>query len=206
MFTGIVEEVGHVRETLAGQLVVDSSMVMDGLRVGDSIAVNGTCLTIVSLENTALQVEVTPETLRLTNLGVLTQGDPVNLERAVSLGGRMSGHMVQGHIEATGRVLSLTPDGTATMLSLEAPPDIMRYVITKGFIAIDGISLTVVECSDSSFIVSVISYTRDKTALGTRKPGDLVNLETDIVARYIERFVKGDSAFPQENNNASSNN
>lgn len=206
MFTGIVEEVGHVRETLAGQLTVDSSMVLDGLQMGDSIAINGTCLTIVSLESTSLQVEVTPETLRLTNLGVLKPGDPVNLERAVSLGGRMSGHMVQGHIEATGRVLSLTPDGTATMLSLEAPPDIMRYVVTKGFIAIDGISLTVVKCSDSSFTVSVIPYTRDKTALGTRKPGDMVNLETDIVARYIERFVKGDSAFPQENNNASSNN
>ena len=206
MFTGIVEEVGHVRETLAGQLTVDSSIVLDGLQVGDSIAINGTCLTIVSLESTALQVEVTPETLRLTNLGVLTPGDPVNLERAVSVGGRMSGHMVQGHIEATGRVISLTPDGTATMLSLEAPPSIMRYVVTKGFIAIDGISLTVVECSDSSFIVSVIPYTRDKTALGTRKPGDMVNLETDIVARYIERFVKGDSTLPQENSNASSSN
>lgn len=206
MFTGIVEEVGHVRETLAGQLTVASSIVLDGLQVGDSIAINGTCLTIVSLESTALQVEVTPETLRLTNLGVLTPGDPVNLERAVSVGGRMSGHMVQGHIEATGRVISLTPDGTATMLSLEAPPSIMRYVVTKGFIAIDGISLTVVECSDSSFIVSVIPYTRDKTALGTRKPGDMVNLETDIVARYIERFVKGDSTLPQENSNASSSN
>ena len=192
MFTGNVEEVGRVREATPGRLAVHATTTLEGLRIGDSIAVNGACLTVVSLESDVLAVDVTPETLRRTNLGLLKAGEPVDLERAAVVGGRLGGHIVQGHVEATGRVRSLDVESNAVMVSIEAPPEIMRYVVAKGFIAVDGISLTVVECDDSSFVVSVIPYTLESTVLGSRKPGDTVNLETDIIARYVERLVKGE--------------
>ena len=192
MFTGIVEEMGRVREATPSRLAIHAATTLEGLRIGDSITVNGACLTVVSLEGDVLAVDVTPETLRRTNLGLLKAGDPVDLERAAVVGGRLGGHIVQGHVEATGRVRSLGPEKNAVMVSIEAPPEIMRYVVAKGFIAVDGISLTVVECDDSSFVVSVIPYTLENTLLGSRKPGDTVNLETDIIARYVERLVKGE--------------
>ena len=134
-------------------------------------------------------MDVTPETLRRTNLGLLKPGDPVDLERALSVADRIGGHIVQGHVEATGEVLSIDPDGDSLVIRFQAPPQVMRYVVSKGFIAVDGISLTVVDCDSSSFSVSVIPYTRDHTVLGARQAGDQVNLETDIVARYVEQFV-----------------
>ena len=189
MFTGIVEEVGRIQEVAPGRLTIRGGTALEGLRIGDSIAVNGVCLTVVALQNGAIAVDITPETLRLTNLGQVVQDDPVDLERPVAMGGRLDGHMVQGHVEGTGRVLSVERENNAVVISIETPAEIMRYVVAKGFIAVDGISLTVVEPTSASFAVSVIPYSLKHTVLGFRKLGDVVNLETDIIARYVERLV-----------------
>ena len=191
MFTGIVEEVGSIAEKTPTRLVVRAWTTLEGTRVGDSIAINGACLTVVELRDGTLAVDVVPESLRRTNLDKIEPGDPVDLERAVAVGDRLGGHMVQGHVEATGDVVSLQQDGEAVIMEFQAPPDIMRYVVAKGFIAVDGISLTVVGCDSTSFTVSVIPYTLENTVLGSRRASDRVNLETDIVARYVERLVKG---------------
>ncbi len=192
MFTGIVEEVGKIISASPTRLVIQATTTLEGLKLGDSINVNGACLTIVQVQNNAMAIDVVPETLRRTNLGNLSPGDPVDLERAMALGDRLGGHMVQGHIEGTARVASITPEGDSLIMRFTAPPEIMRYVVAKGFIAVDGISLTVVDCDASSFSISVIPYTREHTVLGSRKLGDPVNLETDIVARYVERLMKGE--------------
>ena len=189
MFAGIVEEVGRVVEARPDRLVIQAAAVLEGTKVGDSLNINGACLTAVAIEGDRFTVDVTPETLRRTNLGLLKPGDAVDLERALAVADRIGGHIVQGHVEATGEVLSVTPDGDSLVVRFQAPPQVMRYVVSKGFIAVDGISLTVVDCDSSSFSVSVIPYTRDHTVLGVRKAGDQVNLETDIVARYVEQFV-----------------
>ncbi|MFH1140085.1 MAG: riboflavin synthase [Chloroflexota bacterium] len=190
MFTGIVEETGEVVEATPARMVIRAKVTLVGTRVGDSIAVNGTCLTVVHLRDNTFAVDIAPETLRCTNLGDATPGAKVNLERAMALGERMGGHMVQGHVEATGRLLSAEPEGEAVLMEFQAPPEIMRYVVPKGFIALDGISLTVVQRRLSSFTVSVIPYTLANTVLGSRGVGDRVNLESDIVARYVEQFVQ----------------
>ena len=189
MFAGIVEEIGRVVEAKPDRLVIQADTVLEGARVGDSLNINGACLTAVAIEGNRFTVDVTPETLRRTNLGLLKPGDAVDLERALSVSDRIGGHIVQGHVEATGEVISVDPDGDSLVMRFQAPPQVMRYVVSKGFIAVDGISLTVVDCDSSSFSVSVIPYTRDHTVLGVRKAGDQVNLETDIVARYVEQFV-----------------
>ena len=191
MFTGIVEEVGKVIESTPTHMVIQAGRTLDGTRVGDSIAINGTCLTVVKIKDKTLAVDVTPETLRRTNLGDARPGAQVNLERAVALGDRLGGHMMQCHVEATGRVVSVQPDGEALLMEFQAPPEIMHYIVAKGFVAVDGVSLTVVRCDSSSFTVSVIPYTRDYTTLGSRRAGDQVNLETDIIARYVERMLEG---------------
>ncbi|MSQ22727.1 MAG: riboflavin synthase [Dehalococcoidia bacterium] len=190
MFTGIVEELGEVVEAAPTRMVIKAKVTLDGTRVGDSVAVNGTCLTVVHLRDNTFAVDIAPETLRRTNLGDATPGARVNLERAMPLGERMGGHMVQGHIEATGRLISAEPEGQAVIMEFQSPPEIMRYVVPKGFIAVDGISLTVVQRRLSSFTVSVIPYTLANTVLVSRGVGDRVNLESDIVARYVERFVQ----------------
>ena len=194
MFAGIVEEVGRVVEAKQDRLVIQAAAVREGIRVGDSVNINGACLTAVDVEDNRFTVDVTPETLRRTNLGLLKPGDAVDLERALSVADRIGGHIVQGHVEATGKVISVKPDGDSLVMRFQAPPQVMRYVVNKGFIAVDGISLTVVDRDSSSFSVSVIPYTRDYTVLGDRQAGDQVNLETDIVARYVEQFVKPDRA------------
>ena len=194
MFTGIVEEVGSIAEKTPTRLVVRAQTTLEGTRVGDSISINGACLTVVELRDGTFAVDVVPESLRRTNLDKIGPGDPVDLERAVAVGDRLGGHMVQGHVEATGDVVSLQPDGEAVIMEFQAPPDIMRYVVAKGFIAVDGISLTVVGCGSTSFTVSVIPYTLENTVLGSRRAGDRVNLETDIIARYVERLMKGQEA------------
>ena len=189
MFTGIVQEVGRARENDGSSLSIEAAASMDGLKLGDSIAVNGTCLTVKSLEEGGFSVDTMPETLRRTNLGLLTPGAPVNLEQALTLSAPLGGHITQGHVDATGALASVTPEGDALMMRFEAPPQVMRYVVEKGFIAVDGISLTVVEWDESSFTVSVVKYTQDNTNLGRRKPGDVVNLEVDILAKYAEKLL-----------------
>jgi len=156
--------------------------------VGASIAVNGVCLTITSLTDEACSVDIMSETLRRTNLGLLSVGDRVNLERPLALNGRLGGHLVQGHVDDTGKVASIKWDGMAKIIRFEAPPGIMRYIVKKGFIAIDGVSLTVTDKDTSSFQVSIVDYTRQHTTLGDRQVGDLVNLEVDVIAKYVEQL------------------
>lgn len=191
MFTGIVEEVGTVKSIGSGKLAVSASVVLQGTRLGDSMAVNGTCLTVSALDSTSFSVDVMPETLKRTNLGQLSTGSSVNLERALLVGGRVGGHLVQGHVDATGMVASLLPEGKAVIARFSAPPEILRYVVEKGFIAIDGVSLTVTGYDKSSFSVSLVGYTLKSTVLGSRKVRDQVNLEVDIIAKYVEKLREG---------------
>ena len=196
MFTGIVEEVGGARSVERGRLVIAASTVMADLSPGDSISVSGACLTVTSRDGDSFSVDVVPETLRRTNLGSLGVGDGVNLERSVAAGGRLGGHIVQGHVDATGTIDGIEDDGDAWMVKIGAPPAVMRYVVEKGFIAVDGTSLTVVDCFDRGFTLTVIPYTRANTVMGVRKVGDRVNLEVDILAKYVERLQSGPSGAP----------
>jgi riboflavin synthase len=191
LFTGIVEEVGTVKSIGSGKLTVSASAVLQGTRLGDSMAVNGTCLTASALDASSFSVDVMPETLKRTNLGQLHPRSSVNLERALMVGGRVGGHLVQGHVDATGTVASLVPEGKAIIAKFAAPPEVLRYVVEKGFIAVDGVSLTVISYDKSSFGVSLVGYTLNNTVLGSRKVGDQVNLEVDIIAKYVEKLREG---------------
>jgi riboflavin synthase len=188
MFTGIVEEIGIVKETSRDRLAFEAHKVLEGTKVGDSIAVNGVCLTVVSLENHGFSVNVMPETLRCTNLGRLHYSDQVNLERALVLGGRLGGHLVLGHIDDTGEVMDVTSEESARIMRISAPAKLMSYIVDKGFIAVDGVSLTIVDLDDFSFVVSLVAYTMEHTTLGGKRPGDVVNLEVDIIAKYVENL------------------
>jgi riboflavin synthase len=188
MFTGIVEEVSIVKETSRDRLTFEAHEVLEGTKVGDSIAANGVCLTVVSLENRGFSVNVMPETLRCTNLGRLHYSDQVNLERAVVLGGRLGGHLVLGHVDDTGEVMDVTSEEAVHIMRISAPAKLMPYIVDKGFIAVDGVSLTVVDLDDFSFVVSLVAYTMEHTTLGSKRPGDVVNLEADIIAKYVENL------------------
>lgn len=190
MFTGIVEEMGRVRGRTQAGLHVEARTVREGMHLGDSICINGVCLTVTALGEDWFAVDTVPETLRRSNLGELETGDPVNLERAIEAGGRMGGHFVQGHVEGTAHVQTIEQDGDALLLRFETSPQIMRYVVEKGFIAVDGISLTVVSRDADSFVVTLIPFTREHTNLGTRRPGDRVNIETDILAKYVQSLLQ----------------
>ena len=189
MFTGIVQEVGKAKENDGSSLTIEAVVSLEGLNLGDSVAVNGTCLTVKSMDAESFSVDTMPETLRRTNLGLLESGVPVNLEKALTLNTPLGGHITQGHVDATGTVVSVEPEGDALMIRFEAPSQVMKYIVEKGFIAVDGISLTVVDWDESSFSVSVVKYTQDNTNLGGRKPGDVVNLEVDILAKYAEKLL-----------------
>jgi riboflavin synthase len=191
MFTGIVEEIGIVEETpiyRGDRLAFEAHKVLEGTKVGDSIAVNGACLTIVSLENRGFSVNVMPETLRCTNLGNLHYSDQVNLERALVMGGRLGGHLVLGHIDDTGKVIDITNEEAAHVMRILAPAKLMPYIVGKGFIAVDGVSLTIADSDEFSFVVSLVAYTMEHTTLGRKRPGDAVNLEADIIAKYVENL------------------
>jgi riboflavin synthase len=190
MFTGIVEEIGKVISASTTKLVIAAPKVVDGMNPGDSIAVNGACLTVTDFDRASFSVDVMPETLQRTNLGLLKAGDGVNLERATALGGKMSGHLVQGHVDNTGRIIALELEGEALLFQFEAPIEVLRYIVPKGFIAVDGISLTITEKDSSSFRVSVVEYTRQNTTLGSWQKGDVVNLEVDIIAKYVAQFTQ----------------
>lgn len=194
MFSGIVEEVGTVRHLErrgpSATLEVIAQRVLEETRVGDSIAVNGACLTVTALGAGTFTVDLAPETLRRTNLGDLRPGSPVNLERSLAMGGRIGGHFVQGHVDDVGRVVALTREGDAVMAHFAAPPQVMRYVVPKGFIAVDGVSLTVVQRLADGFTVSLIPHTLAHTIAGHYRVGDGVNLEADILGKYVE-FLAG---------------
>ena len=188
MFTGIIGEVGRVVSAQSGSLVIAAGDILQRLALGGSISVNGVCLTITSFNTSSFSVDIMSETLQRTNLGLLSAGDRVNLELPLTLDGQVGGHLVQGHVDATGRVASVAWNGEAMIIMFEAPPEVMRYIVEKGFIAVDGVSLTVATKDTSSFWVSVVDYTRTHTTLGDRQVGDLVNLEVDIMAKYVEQL------------------
>ena len=189
MFTGIVEELGVVAKISNNAMTVQASKVTEDLKLGDSIAVNGTCLTAVNFSRTEFSVDLSPETMRRTSLGQLSEGSPVNLERALLASDRMGGHIVQGHVDGTGRVMSSRVDGDSIIFRIRVPKRLNPYIVEKGFIAVDGISLTVVKRGASSFTLAVIPYTLKNTNLASVSIGDRVNLEADILAKYVENLL-----------------
>jgi riboflavin synthase len=190
VFTGIVEEIGIIKETSRDRLAFEAQRVVEGTKTGDSVAVNGVCLTVVSLEKGGFGVDVMPETLRRTSLGRLHCGDQVNLERALLLGGRLGGHLVSGHVDDTGEVLDVSSEEGARIVRISAAGELMPYIVDKGFIAVDGVSLTIVDVHNLSFVVSLVGYTMKNTTLGGKRPGDVVNLEADVIAKYVGN-IKG---------------
>ena len=189
MFTGIVEEVGTVTGLEGQRLTIAAGKVLEDVKLGDSIAVNGACLTVVDFESSHFSVELAPETLKRTSLGSWVPGQQVNLERPLAVSDRLGGHIVQGHVDATGRITSLKPDGDCVIFRITSPKRLMRYIVEKGFVAVDGISLTVVKVGGSSFTLSVIPYTLSNTNLQSQAKGGRVNLEVDIVAKYVESLI-----------------
>lgn len=193
MFTGIVEEVGSIVSVTTGKLTVAASEALKGLQIGGSIAVNGICLTVTSFDRKTFSVDVMPETFKKTNLGLLHAGDRVNLERPLTLNGEIGGHLVQGHIDDTGKVVQIAREGEAVLMRFQTKPEVMRYIVEKGFIAVDGTSLTVITRDANTFGVSIVGYTRQHTILADKKPGDTVNLEVDIIGKYVENLSKSQS-------------
>jgi riboflavin synthase len=195
LFTGIVEELGEISGRQQSRasivLIIKGETVMSGLKKGDSVAVNGVCLTVAKILPTAFYADVMPETLRKTNLHALQNGEKVNLERALPVGGRFGGHFVSGHIDGTGKILAEKKEANALLIKISAPAGVMNYLIPKGSIAVDGISLTVVDIGDDFFSVSLIPHTAKYTTLGYKKPGDRVNLEADLLGKYVQKFCLG---------------
>lgn len=188
MFTGIVEELGRVASREGPRLRIEAEVVTSDAGIGDSIAVNGTCLTVVALGDGWWEADVVDETLARTALGDLAPGDPVNLERPVRPTDRLGGHLVSGHVDGTGRVLDVRPDARAQRWRFSMPPELARYVARKGSICVDGVSLTVNDVDDAAFEVALVPHTVAHTAFSATAPGDPVNLEVDLVARYLERL------------------
>ena len=189
MFTGIVEEVGTAGALDNNRLLIRASRVMEDLKMGDSIAVNGACMTVVEMDGGSFGVDVSPETLRRTSLGKLETGHKINLERPLAVSDRLGGHMVQGHVDATARITSIRTEGDCFIFRVSNPKRLSPYIVEKGFIAVDGISLTVVKKSVSSFTLSIIPFTLQNTNLQDKVAGDRVNLEADILAKYVESIL-----------------
>jgi len=193
MFTGMIEEIGEVRSLRRGArsftLEIGAVKVLEGTQVGDSIAVNGVCLTVVRMGERWFAADVMPETVDRTALRTLHPGSRVNLERALAFNGRLGGHLVAGHVEAAGRIAERRQDDTALWLTVETEPELMRYVVEKGSIAIDGVSLTIARVGDRSFSVSLIPHTQGVTTLHERRVGDRVNLESDMLVKYVEKLM-----------------
>jgi riboflavin synthase len=191
MFTGIVEEVGIVKAAGPTGMSIAAALVLTDAHLGDSICVNGACLTITRRDADSFDVDTVPETLRRTNLGTLNTGSPVNLERSLAANGRFGGHFVQGHVEGTGTILDVQGEGEAWVVTIQAPDNVQRNIVEKGFVAVDGISLTIVDRLASSFRVTLIPFTLTHTIANTWAEGTTVNLESDIVAKYVAAQVSG---------------
>ena len=194
MFTGIIEEVGTIKQIqknpASAVITIAADTVLEQTKIGDSIAVNGVCLTVTDLKAGSFTADVMHETLRRSSLGSVRTGSPVNLERAMQLGGRFGGHIVSGHIDATGKILGIREDDNAVWYRIGADYKILKYIVEKGSIAIDGISLTVASVTKSSFSVSLIPHTGACTTLLSKRPGDPVNLETDVIGKYVEKLMQ----------------
>ncbi len=193
MFTGLIEEIGsiaHVKKSdNSFDLTIHAKTILEGAILGDSIAVNGVCLTITHFTNDQFTVGLAPETRNRTNLGALKAGDRVNLERAVTPTTRLGGHFVQGHVDTIGTIKNITPDEDALWITVQTSPELMRYIVTKGYITIDGTSLTIVDTGPDWFNITLIAYSQSKVILSEKKIGDSVNLEVDILAKYVERIT-----------------
>ena len=190
MFSGIIEEVGTVESYDGATLIVGAKQVLDDLKVAESIMVAGACLTVIELSDSTFMVETVPETLRRTNFGDLRPGDHVNLERSLRYGDRVGGHMVQGHVDGVGTVRSVTDDGNSRIIVFEAAENIIENVVEKGFIAIDGASLTIVDRNSDSFSIAIIPFTFDHTTFNERSEGSRVNIETDVTAKYVANLIE----------------
>lgn len=193
MFTGIIEEVGIVTKLVgssSGALItISCKKILEDLEVGDSVAVNGVCLTAREVKNDSFVADIMPETLRSTTLSELSAGKRVNLERALKAGGRFGGHMVLGHVDGVGRILRTYPEGNAVVFEIGVPPELMKYIVPKGSVAVDGISLTVQAVSIHGFSVSIIPHTLNATVLQYKNQGDTVNIETDIIGKYVREYL-----------------
>jgi riboflavin synthase len=189
MFSGIIEEMGEILARGSSHLRAKASIVLGGTKLGDSIAVNGACLTVTDIDRQSFQVGVSPETLRRTNLGALRTGDKVNLERALRVGDRLGGHFVQGHVDATIELLSVRQEAESKVMEFGLPEALRNYVVEKGFVALDGISLTVTAVSDSTFSISLIPFTIQNVTLSRQRPGYEANLEVDVLGKYVERAL-----------------
>ena len=203
MFTGIIEEIGIIKQLQKGThsaiLQIQADIVLEGLKIGDSVAVNGVCLTVTSIHARSFCADVMHETLNRSALSDLTIGSLVNLERAMPANGRFDGHIVAGHVDDVGKIIDIKRDDNAIWYTIQAAPPVMRYIVEKGSIAIDGISLTVARLSADSFSVSIIPHTAHVTTLGKRKIGDAVNLENDIIGKYVEKFLTPAVSQPTKN-------
>lgn len=193
MFTGLVEELGKVKGIVRGaksvKLTITANQVIQDMKIGDSIAVNGTCLTVVAFADTWFTADVMPETVKSTVLAGFTMGDTVNLERTLRVGDRFGGHIVSGHVDGIGTIIEKEKNDNAVIVHIQTQPEIMRYIVKKGSIAIDGISLTVVECDQYGFTVSLIPHSAAMTTLGFKKVGNVVNLEVDVIGKYVEKLL-----------------
>lgn len=193
MFSGIVEVLGDVRSMASGdsgaRIAIEAGALVEGVKLGDSIAINGACMTVVAFGNSIFEADISPESLRMTNLGDLKAGEKVNLEKALVLGDRLGGHMVTGHIDGMGKIRERKADGDSIWLTVEAPPDVMRYLVFKGSIAVDGISLTVATCDEDSFSIAIIPHTSEHTTLTAKRDGAVVNLEADLIGKYVEKLL-----------------
>lgn len=194
MFTGIIEEVGRVARIGGGSLLIDCQKVLEDVHLGDSIAVNGVCLTVTHFDGASFTADVMPETVRRTSLAELKKGSPVNLERALTLASRLGGHIVSGHIDGTGEIVNFADEGNAILMTVNAESALLRYIVEKGSVALDGISLTVASVTDHDFTVSLIPHTREVTNLGSKKLGSPINIETDVLGKYVEKMLGGSKA------------
>ena len=204
MFTGIIEEIGKVEAVAKGSnsavITIAAVKVLEDTKIGDSIAVNGVCLTVTSISGRKFSADVMAETLRRSSLGSLKHGSMVNLERAMAANGRFGGHIVAGHVDGTGKITEIRRDDNAVWYTIQASPQIMKYIVTKGSVTVDGISLTVAKVSETDFSISAIPHTVKITVLGERKEGDIVNLETDIIGKYVEKLITPVKEQPTKSN------
>ena len=207
MFTGLVEEIGTINnislQGTSGTIAIKASAVTEGTKVGDSIAVNGVCLTVTSLSDDGFTADVMAETVRRSSLGSLKSGDRCNLERAMAADGRFGGHIVSGHIDGTGRVAKVVKEENAIWFTIEADKSLLDYIVEKGSVALDGISLTVAAVSNTDFKVSIIPHTQEATTLYLRKPGDIINIETDVIGKYVAKMMGRETGSDTEESGGS---
>lgn len=202
MFTGLIEEKGKVLRIEGGttgvKLTISAPGISEDASIGDSINVNGACLTAVAVSHPNIEFDVMPETVERSNFGSLKPGDSVNLERSLKAGGRLGGHIVLGHVDGIGIIRDIRKVGNSTLIRIEAPPNVMQYVVEKGSIAVDGVSLTIANYGKNWFTVAIIPYTLEVTTLGEKSIGNTINLETDIIGKYVQKFVQGKSQSSDE--------